>query len=192
MKNYNKFKQFLDNQFFKKMIRIPVLVLVTAVLILIIFNFFLRKYAGNLKGNAEQGLTKSFEDIYNDDVFGGSIPEETLGLFLDALQKDDLTLASQYFVTGNIQNQIYAYLRKISGNGTIKSTAEQWSQALKNGKGLNDGINRYVITYQVKILKASTLMDYTNGRQFKLGKGKYTNIIYFIRNKSNIWKILSI
>jgi len=35
-----------------------------------------------------------------DDPYGGDTPEETLGLFIDALKKGDTDLASKYFVVG--------------------------------------------------------------------------------------------
>ena len=192
MENNNKFKQFLLTQFSRKTVKILVWVVIVVFLILIIVNFFLGIYSRNLKATANEKLTQSFENIYNDDVFGGETPEETLRLFLEAMEESDLVLASQYFVTGNIQNQIYAYLRKIQKNGTLKNTQVQWEAALENGEGLDDGLNRYAISYKVKVSKDSFLTDYTNGRQFKIKKGEYTNIIYFVKNKSNIWKILSI
>lgn len=35
---------------------------------------------------------------YREDVYGGKTPEETWALFLDALKKKDVELASKYFV----------------------------------------------------------------------------------------------
>jgi len=34
----------------------------------------------------------------SEDTYGGKTPEETLNLFIEALKKEDLELASKYFV----------------------------------------------------------------------------------------------
>lgn len=41
---------------------------------------------------------KELEALYANDTYGGSTPEETLQLFIDALKKGDVDLASRYFV----------------------------------------------------------------------------------------------
>ena len=51
--------------------------------------------------NPEYRATKDFEALkqkYAEDTYGGNTPEETLGLFIDALKKGDIELASKYFV----------------------------------------------------------------------------------------------
>lgn len=49
----------------------------------------------------EYQAQKYFEDLekrYAEDTYGGNTPEETLQLFIDALKKGDIDLASKYFV----------------------------------------------------------------------------------------------
>ncbi|MBI4134773.1 MAG: hypothetical protein HY471_01540 [Candidatus Sungbacteria bacterium] len=41
---------------------------------------------------------KEWEESYRNDPYGGSTPEETLQLFIDALKKGDIELASKYFI----------------------------------------------------------------------------------------------
>ena len=41
---------------------------------------------------------KELERRYREDPYGGATPEETLQLFIDALKKGDVELASKYFV----------------------------------------------------------------------------------------------
>ena len=43
--------------------------------------------------NNQEKVRKAYEE----DVYGGKTPQETLNLFIDALRKDDLELASKYF-----------------------------------------------------------------------------------------------
>jgi hypothetical protein len=45
-----------------------------------------------------QKYIKEMEKKYREDAYGGSTPEETLNLFIDALKKGDIDLASKYFV----------------------------------------------------------------------------------------------
>lgn len=44
------------------------------------------------------GEFSDLENAYKNDSYGGSTPEETLKLFIEALQKGDIDLASKYFV----------------------------------------------------------------------------------------------
>ena len=49
----------------------------------------------------EYQAIKYFDDLkskYENDTYGGATPEETLQLFIDALKKGDVELASKYFV----------------------------------------------------------------------------------------------
>ncbi|MBI2055732.1 MAG: hypothetical protein HYT42_02460, partial [Candidatus Sungbacteria bacterium] len=47
----------------------------------------------------EKGL-KELERQYREDKYGGDTPEETLRLFIDALKRGDVELASRYFPVG--------------------------------------------------------------------------------------------
>ncbi|MBI5732511.1 hypothetical protein HY967_00940 [Candidatus Jorgensenbacteria bacterium] len=41
---------------------------------------------------------KDFEEAMRNDTYGGKTPQETLNLFIEALKKDDIELASRYFI----------------------------------------------------------------------------------------------
>jgi len=58
-------------------------------------------YLGWIKMEAGQ---KVLEAQYRADTYGGSTPEETLGLFIKALEAKDYELAAKYFVVEN-QNE---------------------------------------------------------------------------------------
>jgi len=53
-----------------------------------------------------------------DDPYGGETPEQTLGLFIDALKKGDTDLAAKYFVIGE-QEKWKKYLSKEKSMGNI-------------------------------------------------------------------------
>lgn len=98
---------------------------------------------------------KQLEEAYRNDPYGGSTPEETLGLFIDALKKGDTDLAAKYFV---IDEQ------------------KEWQETLANWKTknkLNDVVNIlqraghgqeiYPDTYQLIVVsqknEAQTIID---------------------------------
>lgn len=55
---------------------------------------------------------------YAEDPYGGDTPEETLGLFVDALKKGDIDLAAKYFVLDR-QDQWREDLEKIKDKGLL-------------------------------------------------------------------------
>ncbi|MEK7099881.1 MAG: hypothetical protein AAB883_01955 [Patescibacteria group bacterium] len=57
-----------------------------------------RARAGWLQMQAEEA---ALEAQYRADTYGGTTPEETLRLFVEALEKKDFELASKYFVVEN-------------------------------------------------------------------------------------------
>ena len=85
---------------FKKIIKIIIIAIV----------FLLIAVAGYIAGNlTKYGLDVrkadkmverfqgSLEEPYKKDIYGGKTPEETWAMFLDALKKGDIDLASKYF-----------------------------------------------------------------------------------------------
>ena len=58
-------------------------------------------FATSTSAREERQAQKYFEDLreqYENDPYGGDTPEETLALFIEALEKGDIELASKYFV----------------------------------------------------------------------------------------------
>jgi len=60
-------------------------------------------YLGWIKMEAGQ---KVLEAQYRADTYGGSTPEETLGLFIKALEAKDYELAAKYFVVENQEKEL--------------------------------------------------------------------------------------
>ncbi len=105
------------------------------------------------------------------DTYGGTTPEETLQLFVDALDNEDIELASKYFVLDRREN---------------------WAEGLKNIQ-LEKRIDEII-----KIIKSAQASERDTGsgnqREFivknKNGEVDYA-IILTLNNQSNIWKIES-
>ncbi|MEK7067273.1 MAG: hypothetical protein AAB950_00525 [Patescibacteria group bacterium] len=69
---------------------------------------------------------KYFNDLrekYEADTYGGSTPEETLQLFVDALKKGDVDLASKYFMVEE-QEKEKTYLQEMKDKGLLASVIE--------------------------------------------------------------------
>lgn len=63
-----------------------------------------------------QAMT-DFETAMRNDTYGGKTPEETLQMFIDALKKGDMELASKYFMLDtNTQSPNYLTRKKFEGN----------------------------------------------------------------------------
>jgi hypothetical protein len=57
-----------------------------------------------------------YEQKYKDDKYGGKTPEETYSMFLEALKKKDIELASKYFVLDK-QAQYKKALQEVDKGG---------------------------------------------------------------------------
>src|SRR3989344_1874052 len=111
---------------------------------------------------AESG---NLEAAYRADAYGGATPEETLRLFVEALEKEDYVLASKYFVVEK-QNEILKQLQT------------------------SDVLNDYL-----KILASSKKgFPYQNKKQYEIlfydSNGKQIHIEQFVLNEfTGKWKI---
>ncbi|MGC8651284.1 MAG: hypothetical protein ACP5RX_01555 [Minisyncoccia bacterium] len=102
------------------------------------------RQARQLKNSLESfnKALKTEEQKYVSDTYGGTIPEETYRLFLEALKKQDIELASKYFILDK-QEEYKNLFTQIKNSG-------QWDNMMKdlfdsrNSKGKMIGDN-YVI-----------------------------------------------
>lgn len=116
-----------------------------------------------------------------EDTYGGKTPEETLQMFIEALKKGDIELASKYFAL-DTNEQSY--------NAEYYLTRKKWEEGLKKAKddGKLEGI----------LLKLSTIkLTFKNddGALFKLynSKGEIDVLVEIKLNKnSGVWKIESL
>jgi hypothetical protein len=82
--------------FYKKIIKITVIVFgaLFIIYLLIMVPEFWKSY------KAQKALEKFEAEMrkpYEEDIYGGKTPEETWSMFLDALKKGDIDLASKYY-----------------------------------------------------------------------------------------------
>ncbi len=120
-------------------------------------------------------VLSSYEKLMRADTYGGSSPEETLRLFVEALEKNDAELAAKYFI--------------LDENGSRK----EWEEVLKLKKD-----NRELGVIAKKVLEAKpNPLDSIHPGDFKfiivddLGEVE-TTINMEINSFSGVWKIESL
>ncbi|MBI2047684.1 MAG: hypothetical protein HYT27_00950 [Parcubacteria group bacterium] len=122
----------------------------------------------------KRALIKYFEDIqeeYNNDTYGGAAPEETLQLFISALEAEDIELASKYF---------------------LPDEREKTIELLKNEFDVNNNFDHMVTG--LNKLKRTTGNHDQNKEAFFIIIGPdniVANQVVFTRNQNNVWKITS-
>ncbi|MEX2053272.1 MAG: hypothetical protein WD898_03545 [Candidatus Paceibacterota bacterium] len=133
---------------------------------------------------AERMDTKPFRD----DKFGGKTPEETFDLFIFALEKGDIELASKYFVL-NKQESWEKTLSEYEGEGYLADFSEELrSKRSKWQRVSSDDQNVILFQYEFSV-EEDTTADF-NGQKINVPAGVYTDDTIFEKNiYTNIWKI---
>lgn len=84
----------------------------------------------------------TYEEAMRNDTYGGKTPQETLNLFIDALGKEDIELASKYFILrsdGSPDLQWLEGLKRYRDEKKIKEMVELF----KNAKSAGSSIEGY-------------------------------------------------
>ena len=116
---------------------------------------------------------KNYNKAMTEDVYGGKTPQETLDMFIDALRKEDVDMASKYFLlnsVGQVDQKWVDGLRKSKDEGKLQEIVKLVAQARQ------------------------TFID-DDGAVFKLydSTGEIVVMIEIKLNEfSNIWKIESL
>ncbi|MGC9046688.1 MAG: hypothetical protein ACP5IC_01035 [Minisyncoccia bacterium] len=124
-------------------------------------------------------FTKNFENAMKADTYGGKTPEETLNLFIAALEKNDIDLAAKYFALNSDDKSKY-YL-----------TRQPWADGLYKAK------EKGLLADMIKLLKqakpAGSAMEGYYGFEIRDENGQLLSDINMIFNQySKVWKIESI
>jgi hypothetical protein len=130
--------------------------------------------------NKAEAAMSAFEKAMREDTYGGKTPQETLDMFIDALKKGDVELASKYFMLDtNTQSPDYLTRRK-------------WEEGLVEFKNKGELENIIKIALSTKPdLEAAISTDYF---VFSARDEKgilITDIDLRLDKYSGIWKIVS-
>lgn len=77
-----------------------------------------------------ENFQRLLEEPYRKDTYGGKTPEDTWAMFLEALKKEDIELASKYFVV-NKQDEEREKLFQIKQDKKLELLSRIYSQELK-------------------------------------------------------------
>ena len=67
------------------------------------------------------------------DTYGGKTPQETLKMYIEAVEKGDYELASKYFIEEKREDELRSF------NGATKESIEKYLKPLKNDLVLGEG-----------------------------------------------------
>lgn len=89
------------------------------VVIIVFLSFFASLALDSYRQCKGEKRVGELEKQYREDTYGGSTPEETLHLFIDALKAGDINLAAKYFVLEK-QEKMKQELEKSKENDVLK------------------------------------------------------------------------
>ena len=123
----------------------------------------------NPEERAKRDALKYFEDLqaqYETDTYGGATPEETLQLFITALEAGDIELASKYFLPDE-REKWQRNISEVETGGSLEEMINDLSRAEKTKE--ENGQALFVVT------------DETNTVSVLIGLAKNSN--------TRVWKI---
>ena len=124
---------------------------------------------------------KELEAQYKNDTYGGTTPEATLALFIDALKKGDIDLASKYFVVDE-RERVRADLSKLSSLRLIDLVNE-----IKKGDFVRMEERFAKFEYKRGVQNQYIFFE---GKRIELNTPFIASPIDFVRQENSLWKIL--
>lgn len=122
---------------------------------------------------------KNYEEAMKADTYGGKTPQETLAMFIEALKKEDIELASKYFALNTNEQSEYYLTRK------------EWEEGLKKLK--EEGEMQKIADLLSKAVPAGSVMEGYFGFEIRNENKDLIGEIDMIFNKySGVWKIESL
>lgn len=134
-------------------------------------NYVYLKYAEYKNQKEYEKAVDEITKMYQEDTFGGNTPEETIDLFIEALKKGDMELASKYFVLEE-QKKWEETLRDMKNAGRGRGLIDELEIAKQNWRKEEKDTNTMIIKYNT-------------GE----GEEEITNFISLTKNINNKWKI---
>lgn len=119
-------------------------------------------------------VTRKYVEAMTADTYGGKTPQETLDMFVDALRKGDVELASKYFMLDdNLSREKWVdYLLKLKQKNLLSRLADDIEKEARSVGSVYEG------NFQFKLYND----DGTTGLLINMQLNKH----------SNVWKIESL
>ncbi|OGD23966.1 hypothetical protein A2Z10_02820 [Candidatus Azambacteria bacterium RBG_16_47_10] len=121
----------------------------------------------------------SLEEPYKKDIYGGKTPEETWAMYIDALKKGDIDLASKYYAVRD-QEKKGEFLIEEREIDDLKLYLEQLSAPLQKDGSLPD----FILANKERAYYYYMVKDLDTGEMIKNSVNLYLNPY------TKVWKIL--
>ncbi len=174
--------------FFKGWAGVLVLLVAAVLVVVALLNFseIFNAVQGRLEAWKYQRLVDKMTAPYKNDKYGGKTPEETFDLFLDALRREDVDLASKYFVIKKQEGWKKSF-GKLKEANLYRNMLSELEYARLNWKGKTEE-NEAKFSYSVDVKEKQTL-TLPDGSKSEFLPGKYGAEIIFEKYPSGVWKI---
>jgi len=167
---------------FKKIVKI---IIIAVVFLLIAVGGYiagnLTKYGLDVRkaDKAVERFQGSLEEPYKKDIYGGKTPEETWAMYIDALKKGDIDLASKYYAVRD-QEKKGEFLIEEREIDDLKLYLEQLSAPLQKDGSLPD----FILANKERAYYYYMVKDLDTGEMIKNSVNLYLNPY------TKVWKIL--
>lgn len=134
----------------------------------VILGFLLGVWHSNYRRDYENRVKKEADKQQDNDPYGGDTPKETLRLFIDALGKNDINLATKYFIIKN-RKEWKEKLEDVVKKGLMGKLVKDLSQEKRDEKYNGDGLFTFYIYNEEGALANVAQMLLTHGsRKWKI------------------------
>lgn len=121
-------------------------------------RFFNKWRAERAAHQLEQELLRP----YMEDTVGGKTPEETFGMFLEALKKEDVELAAKYFVIDK-QEEWRKDLKNIKQNKTLEEMIADLSRPYTRENFSDTTVNFHIANEKNQLIALVSITKQPNG-----------------------------
>ena len=134
---------------------------------------------------------KDYLNALKNDKYGGKTPEETYFMYLDALKKGDISLASKYYIGIEGPGRAYKWLEQMQQKGWMEEYINElptdWLK-MKEKEYWDKDAREFTYDYFLK--KDRIFFDTSEEATTTFPAGKYQGSIIFQFSKSaQIWKL---
>lgn len=150
-----------------------------------------REFLANfLLSREQERIQKELERPYREDKYGGKTPEETFDMFLDALKKGDIELASKYFILKK-QDDWETLFNQYKNENIFEDFVKELEKNRQEWKLIKNNGQEAEFQYLVIVKKETTTKF--GDQILNVPPGTYKNSITFQKNQfTKLWKIVGI
>ncbi len=157
-----------------------------------LISFLIEKREERIVKNARESFLEK-EARLKADTFGGKTPEETINLFIKALEDGDIYLASKYYDLDKQGSALKSLQEELADNGSLKRTVDYFKEVSEKGKKIcNESNDGCTFEYKFKTIQDGISSVLGSEDKVFVPKGSLRlRLIDIEKNKiSEVWKII--